>query len=66
MLQGGFKTLWTNLDTGASAVSPLAGPAIVYPDGTVVVDGNNGRFIAQGEGPVCTPISGGRSRRSRA
>jgi hypothetical protein len=52
MLQGGFKTVWTNLDTGASVVSPLAGPAIVYPDGTVVVDGNNGRFIAQGEGPV--------------
>jgi hypothetical protein len=52
MLQGGFKTEWTNLDTGASVVSPLAGPAIVYPDGTVVIDGNNGRFIAQGEGPV--------------
>jgi opacity protein-like surface antigen len=56
MLQGGFKTEWTNLDTGASVGSPLAGPAIVYPDGTVVVDGNNGRFIAQGEGPVYTDL----------
>ena len=52
VLQGGFKTVWTNLDTGASVVSPLAGPAIQYPDGTVVIDGNNGRFIAQGQGPV--------------
>ena len=52
MLQGGFKTEWTNLDTGKSVTSPLAGPAIIYPDGTVVIDGNNGRFIAQGEGPV--------------
>jgi hypothetical protein len=52
MLQGGFKTEWTNLDTGASVVSPLAGPAIIYPDGTVEINGNNGRFIAQGEGPV--------------
>jgi hypothetical protein len=56
MLQGGFKTEWTNLDIGASVVSPLAGPAIVYPDGTVVVNGNNGRFIAQGEGPVYTDL----------
>jgi hypothetical protein len=52
MLQGGFKTEWTNLESGSSLVSPLAGPAIVYPDGTVVVNGNNGRFIAHGEGPV--------------
>jgi opacity protein-like surface antigen len=56
MLQGGFKTVWTNLDTGTSIVSPLAGPAIQYPDGTVVVDGNNGRFIAQGEGPVYSDV----------
>jgi hypothetical protein len=52
MLQGGFKTEWTNLDTGESVTSPLAGPAIAYPDGTVVINGNNGRFIAQGGGPV--------------
>ena len=56
MLQGGFKTEWTNLETGSSVTSPLAGPAIVYPDGTVVIDGNNGRFIAQGEGPVYTDL----------
>jgi hypothetical protein len=52
MLQGGFRTEWTNLETGSSIVSPLAGPAIAYPDGTVVINGNNGRFIAQGQGPV--------------
>jgi opacity protein-like surface antigen len=52
MLQGGFKTEWTNLETGSVLTSPLAGPAIVYPDGTVVINGNNGRFIAQGEGLV--------------
>lgn len=52
MLQGGFKTEWTNLETGKSVTSPLAGPAIAYPDGTVVINGNNGRFIAQGGGPV--------------
>ena len=45
-----FRTEWSNLDTGAVAASPLAGPAIVYPDGTVVIDGNNGRFISQGAG----------------
>jgi opacity protein-like surface antigen len=56
MLQDGFKTEWTNLETGASVVSPLAGPAIQYPDGTVVVNGNNGRFIAQGEGPVYADV----------
>jgi hypothetical protein len=56
MLQGGFKTEWTNLDTGSSVTSPLAGPAIVEPDGTVVINGNNGRFIAQGEGPVYTDL----------
>jgi hypothetical protein len=47
-----FHIEWKNLDTGAVATSPLGGPAIVYPDGTVVINGNNGRFIAPGEGPV--------------
>lgn len=56
MLQGGFKTEWTKLDTGAGVVSALAGPAIEYPDGTVVVNGNNGHFIAQGEGPVYSDV----------
>jgi len=45
-----FHIEWTNLDTGLVATTPLGGPVIVYPDGTVVVDGNNGRFIAKGEG----------------
>jgi hypothetical protein len=56
MLQGGFKTEWTNLESGSSVTSPLAGPAIVYPDGTVVIDGDNGRFIAHDEGPVYTDL----------
>ena len=45
-----FHIEWTNLDTGLVAETPLGGPVIVYPDGTVVIDGNNGRFIAKGEG----------------
>jgi hypothetical protein len=45
-----FHIEWTNLDTGLVATTPLGGPVIVYPDGTVVVNGNNGRFIAKGEG----------------
>ena len=34
-----FHIEWTNLDTGLVATTPLGGPVIVYPDGTVVVDG---------------------------
>jgi hypothetical protein len=45
-----FHIVWTNLDSGVSAETPLGGPVIVYPDGTVVINGNNGRFIGQGEG----------------
>jgi hypothetical protein len=45
-----FQVEWTNLDNGAVVRSPLAGPAIAYPDGTVVINGNNGRFISPGEG----------------
>ena len=47
-----FHIEWTNLDTGAVVTSPLGGPAIVYPDGTVVINGNNARFISHGDGPV--------------
>jgi hypothetical protein len=47
-----FHIEWANLDTGAVVTSPLGGPAIVYPDGTVVINGNNARFISQGDGPV--------------
>ena len=45
-----FHIEWTNLATGTVATTPLGGPAIEYPDGTVVINGNNGRFIGQGEG----------------
>lgn len=47
-----FVTEWTNLDSGAVVRSPLGGPAIVEPDGTLIINGNNARFIAQGEGLV--------------
>ena len=56
ILQQHFYTEWTNLENGKSVVSPLAGPGIFYPDGTIVINGNNGRFIAHGEGPVYTDL----------
>lgn len=56
ILQQHFFTEWTNLVTGESIRTPLVGPGIFYPDGTVVINGNNGRFIAQGEGPVYTDL----------
>ena len=48
---------WSNPISGASLTTPLAGPVIVsapHPDGTVTVTipGNDGRFIATGEGIV--------------
>lgn len=48
ILQGGFKIEWTNLENGKAAGSPLGGPAIEYPDGTVVINGMNGRLVGQG------------------
>src|SRR5919108_5969746 len=45
-----FHIEWTNLDTGLVAETPLGGPAIVEPDGPLVINGNNGRFVGQGEG----------------
>ena len=56
ILQQHFFTQWTNLDNGKSVVSPLAGPGITYPDGTIVINGNNGRFIAHGDGPVYSDV----------
>jgi hypothetical protein len=47
-----FHVEWTNLETGVVATTPLAGPAIFYPDGTVVINGNDGRFIDHGAGLV--------------
>jgi hypothetical protein len=51
-----FEIEWTNLDSGAVGRSPLGGPAILEPDGTLVINGNNGRFIAQGEGLAYTDL----------
>jgi opacity protein-like surface antigen len=51
-----FHIEWTNLETGKVATTPLGGPAIVYPDGTVVINGNDARFIAPGEGPVIADL----------
>ena len=47
-----FRIEWTNLGSGKVAATPLGGPAIEYPDGTVVINGNNARFVAPGQGPV--------------
>ena len=47
-----FEMDWTNLDSGAVVRSPLGGPAIVDPDGNLIINGNNGRFIAHGDGLV--------------
>ena len=51
-----FHIEWTNLSTGMVATTPLGGPAIAYPDGTVVINGNDGRFIAPGQGPVVADL----------
>jgi hypothetical protein len=56
ILQQHFIVEWTNLENGKVVQSPLAGPAIFYPDGSIVITGNNGRFIAHGEGPVYTDL----------
>lgn len=45
ILLRGFTIEWTNLDSGKSVGGPLAGPAIQYPDGTLVINGNNGRLM---------------------
>ena len=45
MLLRGFKIEWTNLETGKVLSGPLAGPAIQEPDGTLVINGNNGRLM---------------------
>jgi hypothetical protein len=56
VLQQHFVTEWTNLENGKVLRSPLAGPGIFYPDGTIVINGNDGRFIAHGEGPVYSDV----------
>jgi hypothetical protein len=52
ILLRGFKIEWTNLETGKTLTSPLAGPAIEYPDGTLVINGNNGRLVEANVGYV--------------
>ena len=42
-----FKIEWTKVSTGETLSSPLGGPAIEYPDGTVVINGMNGRLVGQ-------------------
>ena len=42
-----FKIEWTKVETGETLSSPLGGPAIEYPDGTVVINGMNGRLVGE-------------------
>jgi hypothetical protein len=42
-----FKIEWTKVSTGETLSSPLGGPAIQYPDGTLVINGMNGRLVGQ-------------------
>jgi hypothetical protein len=52
----GFTQSYTNLTTGKTLSTPLAGPAVVEPngDGTVTtrVPGNDGRIVVPGQGFV--------------
>jgi hypothetical protein len=42
-----FHIEWTKVATGETLSSPLGGPVIEYPDGTVVINGMNGRLVGQ-------------------
>jgi hypothetical protein len=42
-----FHIEWTKIETGETLSTPLGGPAIEYPDGTVVINGMNGRLVGQ-------------------
>jgi hypothetical protein len=42
-----FRIEWTKVSTGETLSSPLGGPAIQYPDGTLVINGMNGRLVGQ-------------------
>jgi len=42
-----FHIEWTKVETGETLSSPLGGPVIEYPDGTVVINGMNGRLVGQ-------------------
>ena len=42
-----FHIEWTKVETGQTLSTPLGGPVIEYPDGTVVINGMNGRLVGQ-------------------
>lgn len=42
-----FHIEWTKVETGETLSTPLGGPAIEYPDGTVVINGMNGRLVGR-------------------
>ena len=42
-----FHIEWTKVETGETLSTPLGGPAIEYPDGTLVINGMNGRLVGQ-------------------
>lgn len=42
-----FFIEWTKVETGETLSTPLGGPVIEYPDGTVVINGMNGRLVGQ-------------------
>lgn len=42
-----FHIEWTKVETGETLHTPLGGPVIEYPDGTVVINGMNGRLVGQ-------------------
>jgi hypothetical protein len=42
-----FHIEWTKVETGERLSTLLGGPVIEYPDGTVVINGMNGRLVGQ-------------------
>jgi hypothetical protein len=52
----GFTQSYTNATTGKTLSTPLAGPAVIQPNGdgtvTTFVPGNDGRIVVPGEGFV--------------
>jgi hypothetical protein len=42
-----FHIEWTKVETGETLRTPLGGPAIEYPDGTLVINGMNARLVGQ-------------------
>jgi hypothetical protein len=55
-----FHVTWTNVETGQTLETVLAGPLIAEPNGdgtyTVRVPGNDGNFVEPGEGPVFSQV----------